>query len=540
MAKMMKVNGNLKVTSSVIAEGDLVIKGSTKSVDAENLLIKDNLVVVAKDNTTALVTPAGLLAKNYDGENDGALVFDADGVAYVGDVTLYEDGTINSEVSDLQPLATRELEPLDKGFAKWDATTNKFITDKDVASLTKLNKAAHSLVLSGTSLLLKDANDSDAALSTITQTELRTAIATGVNANESSFIFPKYSSTGLITGAVATAKQKAMTLNGTSLGSLYGTSDTGLTLYAPSSSGNNNQVLISKGANNAPVWVNQSDLAAGKATNDSDGNAINNTYLKRSGGTITGSINLASDIRIQDSEGNNLLVNYIGSHYTYINGTGNVLYLQGKNARPSYGSADGNTYDLATTVDLDNKTFIKSSGILAPQQGRTQALGDVYSYNVSNLYDETAPKPYMSVIGFGQGALGTIEVGGCWTTERSLWYRGLRDWNDDWNSWKRILTEEGGTMSGPLVLAGGDAVEGVGNIQLSDDGQITAKGTNATLFGRTNSGADLYIGHNSYNTILRGKQARPTYNSTNIALASDLGTQCTFSLSGTTLTITPK
>lgn len=62
----------------------------------------------------------------------------------------------------------------------------------------------------------------------------------------------------------------------------------------------------------------------------------------------------------------------------------------------------------------------------------------------------------------------------------------------------------GGTMSGPLVLTGGDAASGVGNMQLDINGQITAKGTTSTLFGRSNSGKSLLLGHGTHSLSIRG------------------------------------
>lgn len=95
----------------------------------------------------------------------------------------------------------------------------------------------------------------------------------------------------------------------------------------------------------------------------------------------------------------------------------------------------------------------------------------------------------------------------------------------------------GGTMLGPIVLAGGEASSGVGNIQLDSDGQITAKGTTSTLFGRSNNGTDLLIGHSSYATKLRGSAANPTYNDINIVLQTTLNDYVTLtteqSISGT-------
>ena len=80
----------------------------------------------------------------------------------------------------------------------------------------------------------------------------------------------------------------------------------------------------------------------------------------------------------------------------------------------------------------------------------------------------------------------------------------------------------GGTMAGPIVLSGGDATTGVGNIQLDTTGQITAKGTTQTLFGRT-SASNLILGHSSHALTIRGSATRPTYNDNELALKSDIG-----------------
>ena len=77
---------------------------------------------------------------------------------------------------------------------------------------------------------------------------------------------------------------------------------------------------------------------------------------------------------------------------------------------------------------------------------------------------------------------------------------------------------QGGTLSKPLTVTGGDSAT-AGKIILTENGQITDAGT-ATLFGR--SGGNLIVGHSSIPTTIRGKATRPTYNSTDIALYSDI------------------
>ena len=109
--------------------GNLIAKGTTTTVDVKNLEVEQQLITVAKGNTAALTSPAGLKAEKYDGTKDGALVFDASGTAMVGDVVLDANGNINEAQSDLQDLATRAKpsELTDGHLLKWDATNKKIV-----------------------------------------------------------------------------------------------------------------------------------------------------------------------------------------------------------------------------------------------------------------------------------------------------------------------------------------------------------------------------------------------------------------------------
>lgn len=101
------ITGNLAVNGGVTIGGNLTVNGTTTTVDSTTLQVKDKLIEVAHGNTTKLTTPAGIVAPKYDGTNSGALVFDGDGVASVGDVVLDSSGNIDTTQSNLQPLATR-------------------------------------------------------------------------------------------------------------------------------------------------------------------------------------------------------------------------------------------------------------------------------------------------------------------------------------------------------------------------------------------------------------------------------------------------
>lgn len=83
------------------------------------------------------------------------------------------------------------------------------------------------------------------------------------------------------------------------------------------------------------------------------------------------------------------------------------------------------------------------------------------------------------------------------------------------------VIQQGDTLTKPLKVTGGDqATAGKIILDQSNKGQITDTST-ATLLGF--SAADtLTIGSSTYNTALRGKQTRPTWNSKDLALKSDV------------------
>lgn len=134
------INGNVTIGGNVTANGKIT------SVSSNTLKVKDKLIVVADGNTVTLTSPAGLLAPKYDGTNNGALVFDATGTAYVGDVVLTPDGDIDVAKSDLQPLATRGT-LVNGNIVKWNGDKLRLedtgIAAGDVAKKSDLGKAGN-------------------------------------------------------------------------------------------------------------------------------------------------------------------------------------------------------------------------------------------------------------------------------------------------------------------------------------------------------------------------------------------------------------
>ena len=108
---MEKAGGS--ITGDLTVGGNLIVNGKTTTVESENLAVKDKLIEVAAGNAAKLASPAGLVVPKYDGTNSGALVFDGDGIAYVGDVVLNAKGDIDVSQSDLAALAVKEDIPTD-------------------------------------------------------------------------------------------------------------------------------------------------------------------------------------------------------------------------------------------------------------------------------------------------------------------------------------------------------------------------------------------------------------------------------------------
>lgn len=115
------------VTGDMIVSGNLTVQGKTTTVDSENLRVADKLIEVGKGNTAPLTSPAGLITPKYDGTNNGGIVYDHTGTAYVGDITLDSNGNVDVNNSDLQPIATRNDTIANGNLVKWDGTNHKLV-----------------------------------------------------------------------------------------------------------------------------------------------------------------------------------------------------------------------------------------------------------------------------------------------------------------------------------------------------------------------------------------------------------------------------
>lgn len=131
-----------------------------------------------------------------------------------------------------------------------------------------------------------------------------------------------------------------------------------------------------------------------------------------------------------------------------------TFYWNGsKGAQPTWLWGGENGTDMyiynPSNFSVSNAGYIRSMGNQEAESGRTAARGGVYTYN---MYDQTAngaPTAYLSVVGFGNGTGGHIEIAGQWTGNSGLWMRGLRDCCDDWYSWNRIWCQ-GNSVTGAV------------------------------------------------------------------------------------------
>ena len=97
-----------------------------------------------------------------------------------------------------------------------------------------------------------------------------------------------------------------------------------------------------------------------------------------------------------------------------------------------------------SNADVNTAQYLRSLGTKNCQTGRTQDYGDVYSYS-TGLDNTGAPTTYTSVMGFGRGIAGTVEIAGGWCNT-GLYWRSLRDCCEDWYSWRTVLDDSNYTQ----------------------------------------------------------------------------------------------
>ena len=106
--------------------------------------------------------------------------------------------------------------------------------------------------------------------------------------------------------------------------------------------------LLKSNGTGAPTWINPATLtvaAATKATQDGDGNVIKTTYLKLSGGNVTGPVNFGDSVSVDDLNAGTLVV------------TGNASFTNNIQVNTINGVAVGSSPKFTDTV-----TTVTTSG----------------------------------------------------------------------------------------------------------------------------------------------------------------------------------
>lgn len=94
-----------------------------------------------------------------------------------------------------------------------------------------------------------------------------------------------------------------------------------------------------------------------------------------------------------------------------------------------------NGSNIDRTITVNN---VQSLGRRSPLTERN-AISGIYTYGTYSNENNLAPVNYFETLGFGEGTAGAIEIGGSWISGGQLYWRALRDVQDNWFSWKTIL-----------------------------------------------------------------------------------------------------
>lgn len=189
------------------------------------------------------------------------------------------------------------------------------------------------------------------------------------------------------------------------------------------------------------VTNNGGSVSAGQFTNTSYSSTVANNYntnVSRPNSSYTNHaasadrLTIARSINGTNFDGTaNITTSYWGTARNFT--IGNTTKSVNGSANVSWSFAD-----IGGAPANHSHNYINSRGNLNPQTGRTQNLGNVYSYNTVSGTSSGAPTTYTSVIGFGRSTGGTVEIAGGWTAGMGLWYRALRDTTDNWYGWVKV------------------------------------------------------------------------------------------------------
>ena len=235
------------------------------------------------------------------------------------------------------------------------------------------------------------------------------------------------------------------------------------------------QLVHKNGASDGPGYIGQ--IALGMTTNTND-------MFFRGKRTDPWKTVIHSD-----NIGNQTVAN---AYHLCINAanTWSTWYWAGQNGQPSWlwGSNDGTSMCVwnPSNFNVNTAQYLRSLGNQNCQTGRTQAYGDVYSYNTGTS-NTGSPTIYSSVIGFGKGTGGTVEIAGGWCNTHLYW-RSLRDCCEDWFPWRTVLDSSNYTEFMDNYYWA--------NIKISTSSSTTTSPTVSNLTATNSiSSGDIYLEH---------------------------------------------
>jgi hypothetical protein len=117
----LDVNGNTRISGNQTITGDLVVQGTTTTIDSQNLVVEDNIITINENASGA--TDAGIMI-NRTSENNALFIWD-ETVDKFKFGTTTQDGSTVTDFSNLTLAKIQVGEPA----ADSDASTKKYVDD---------------------------------------------------------------------------------------------------------------------------------------------------------------------------------------------------------------------------------------------------------------------------------------------------------------------------------------------------------------------------------------------------------------------------
>ena len=113
-------------TPNLVVQGDLIVNGSAVTENAENLLVKDAVIVVNSDNEVITTNMIGTVYRT--GTGDYAIVYNNNNEAMELGYGIYDEAnnTFTFSENEGKPIAIRDIQN-DKTIPMWDEESHSFI-----------------------------------------------------------------------------------------------------------------------------------------------------------------------------------------------------------------------------------------------------------------------------------------------------------------------------------------------------------------------------------------------------------------------------